>query len=138
MITKIDHIGIAVQSLDKAIRCYEETFGLKCAMVEEIASQKVKVALFKIGDVHIELLEPTSTESPIAKYIEKRGPGIHHIAYHTDNIEKQLAKAKSAGCKLINGTPTLGAHSKQIAFLHPESTFGVLTELCSNETSCWN
>lgn len=131
MITKIDHIGIAVQSLHEAVGYYEKVLGLKCDAIEEIPSQKVRAAFFKVGDVHIELLEPTSPESPIAKHIEKRGSGFHHIAYSTDDIEKQLTKAKEAGCVLINETPVKGSGSKLVAFLHPKSTHGVLTELCS-------
>jgi len=131
MIQKIDHLGIAVASLDEAVKFYEEALGLKCEHREEVASQKVKVAFFTVGDVHIELLEPTSPESAIAKFLEKNpAGGIHHVAYATDELKGQLAQASGAGVKLINETPVAGAHGKQVAFLHPKSTFGVLTEFC--------
>jgi len=133
MITKIDHIGIAVKSLNEAVSSYEKMLGIKCHATEEISSQKVRVAILKIGEVNIELLEPTSPESPIAKHLEKRGEGVHHIAYTTDNVEGQLLEAKTAGCTLINETPIRGAGSKQIAFLHPKSTCGVLLELAEHD-----
>jgi methylmalonyl-CoA/ethylmalonyl-CoA epimerase len=130
MITKIDHLGIAVKSLDEAIAYYENTLGLVCEGREEVESQKVRTAFFAAGDVHIELLEPTSDESPIAKFLEKNGPGIHHIAFATDDITGQLAKAKDQGARLIHEVPFEGAAGKLVAFLHPKSTFGVLTEFC--------
>jgi len=132
MIKKIDHLGIAVQSLDETVKYYEEALGLKCEHREEVESQKVRVAFFSVGDTHIELLEPTSPESPIAKYLEKNpNGGIHHVAYATDDILGQLATAKAAGVRLLHETPIPGAHGKQVAFLHPKSTFGVLTEFCT-------
>lgn len=131
MLTKIDHLGIAVTSLSEAISYYERTFGLKCSHIEEVPSQKVRMAIFKIGEVALELLESTSPDGPIAKHIERRGPGVHHIAFYTDNIEKQLLDAKEAGCLLVHETPIEGACRKEIAFLHPKSTQGVLTELCA-------
>ena len=131
MLTKIDHIGIAVHSLDEAIPFYEKALGLTCEHVEEVPSQKVKTAFFSIGEVHLELLEPMSPESPIAKFLEKKGPGIHHIAYHSDDIEQQLEQAVTADCKLINESPVDGAGGKKVAFLHPKSTFGVLSEFCT-------
>jgi len=135
MINKIDHLGIAVQSLDATVKYYEEALGLKCEHREEVESQKVRVAFFNVGGTHIELLEPTSPESPIAKFLEKNpNGGIHHVAYATDDIMGQLATAKNAGVRLLNETPMPGAHGKQVAFLHPKSTFGVLTEFCT-ETS---
>lgn len=130
MITKIDHIGIAVHSLDETIPYYENVLGLKCHGREEVESQKVKTAFFEAGEVHIELLEPTSPESPIAIFLEKRGPGIHHIAFSTDNIDGQLKQAKDQGARLIHEVPFEGAADKLVAFLHPKSTFGVLTEFC--------
>lgn len=134
MINKIDHLGIAVQSLDETVKYYEEALGLKCEHREEVESQKVRTAFFNVGGTHIELLEPTSPESAIAKYLEKNpNGGIHHIAYATDDIAGQLAQAKNAGVRLINETPMPGAHGKQVAFLHPKSTFGVLTELCTDK-----
>lgn len=130
MIKKINHIGIAVKSLEESISYYEKALGLRCEGIEEVASQKVKVAFIPVGEVRIELLEPTSPESPIAKHIEKKGEGIHHIAFDTDNIEQQLENAKSNDIRLINETPVLGAHGMRVAFLHPKSTKGVLTEFC--------
>ncbi len=131
MITKIDHLGIAVPSLDLAVPYYEKALGLKCDRREEVASQKVRTAFFTVGDVHLELLEPTSPESPIAKFLEKNpSGGIHHIAFGADDVESQLRQAAGAGVKLINERPFDGAGGKLVAFLHPKSTFGVLTELC--------
>jgi methylmalonyl-CoA/ethylmalonyl-CoA epimerase len=130
MITKIDHLGIAVKSLDEAIAYYENTLGLVCEGREEVESQKVRTAFFAAGDVHIELLEPSSDESPIARFLEKNGPGIHHIAFATDDITDQLAKARAQGARLIHEVPFDGAAGKLVAFLHPKSTFGVLTEFC--------
>jgi methylmalonyl-CoA epimerase len=133
MIRKIDHLGIAVRSIDEARRFYEDVLGLSCERVEEVASQKVRTAFFTVGDVHIELLEPTAEESPIAKFLEKKGEGFHHIAYLTDDMEGQLAGAGERGCRLIHETPIEGAGGKQVAFLHPKSTFGVLTEFCQQK-----
>ena len=114
------------------MKYYEEALGLKCEHREEVESQKVRVAFFSVGDTHIELLEPTSPESPIAKYLEKNpNGGIHHVAYATNDILGQLATAKAAGVRLLHETPVPGAHGKQVAFLHPKSTFGVLTEFCT-------
>jgi len=134
MIKKIDHIGIAVKSLDEAIEFYEKTLGLKCAAREEVPDQKVRTAFFHVGEVHIELLEPTSPDSPVAKFLEKKGPGVHHIAYATDDVVQQLAEAKEEGCRLIDEAPRDGAGGKEIAFLHPKSTFGVLTEFCQKKS----
>lgn len=130
MIQKIDHIGIAVKDLDESIEYYEKALGLHCHGKEEVESQKVKTAFFEAGEVHIELLEPTSEESPIAKFLEKNGEGIHHIAFGTDDIEAQLKGAADAGCRLIHEVPFEGAANKLVAFLHPKSTHGVLTEFC--------
>jgi methylmalonyl-CoA/ethylmalonyl-CoA epimerase len=131
MITKIDHLGIAVQSLDQAVPYYEKALGLKCEHREEVASQKVRTAFFSVGGVHLELLEPTSPDSPIAKFLEKNpAGGIHHIAFGADDVESQLRQAAGAGVRLIHDKPFDGAGGKMVAFLHPKSTFGVLTELC--------
>ncbi len=130
MITAIDHLGIAVKSLDEAVPLYENALGLKCLGREEVASQKVRTAFFDAGGVHLELLEPTSPESPIAKFLTDRGEGIHHIAFRTDNIEGQLKQASGAGVRLIHEKPFDGAAGKLVAFLHPKSTRGVLTEFC--------
>ncbi|MBU2647096.1 methylmalonyl-CoA epimerase [bacterium] len=133
MIQKIDHIGIAVTSLDEAIPFYEKALGLKCQHVETVVSQKVKTAFFHVGEVHIELLEPTDPDSPVAKFLAKNGPGVHHIAFAADDVAIQLNQAKEAGCRLINESPIDGAGGKKVAFLHPKSTFGVLTEFCSEK-----
>ncbi|MGD9417380.1 MAG: methylmalonyl-CoA epimerase [Verrucomicrobiota bacterium JB025] len=131
MITKIDHLGVAVKSLDETIPYYQDVLGLKLEGKEEVESQKVRTAFFAAGDVHIELLEPTSEESPIAKFLEKNpNGGIHHIAFATDDITGQLGQAKDKGARLIHEVPFAGAGDKLVAFLHPKSTFGVLTEFC--------
>jgi len=131
MINKIDHLGIAVRSLDEAVPYYEKALGLKCEHREEVPSQKVRTAFFRAGEVHLELLEPTDPESPIAKFLEKNpNGGIHHVAFGSDNVESQLAQAASAGVRLIHDKPFDGAGGKLVAFLHPKSTFGVLTEFC--------
>lgn len=130
MLTKIDHLGIAVHDLDKSVEYYENSLGLSCHGREEVDSQKVKTAFFEIGGVHLELLEPTSKDSPIAKFLEKNGEGIHHVAFRTDDIEKQLEQASNSGVQLIHEAPFEGAANKLVAFLHPKSTHGVLTEFC--------
>jgi methylmalonyl-CoA/ethylmalonyl-CoA epimerase len=131
MIQSIDHLGIAVRSLDEAVPLYETALGLHCLGREEVASQRVKTAFFDVGGVHLELLEPTSPESPIAKFLADRGEGIHHIAFRTDNIEGQLKQASASGIRLIHEKPFEGAAGKLVAFLHPKSTRGVLTEFCA-------
>lgn len=132
MLKKIDHLGIAVKSLAEAVPYYEKALGLKCEHQEEVPSQKVKTAFFACGEVHIELLEPTSPDSPIAKFLEKNpAGGIHHVAFGTDNVEAQLKQAADAGVKLIHEKPFDGAGGKLVAFLHPKSTMGVLTEFCA-------
>ena len=131
MLKQIDHLGIAVKSLDESVRYYETALGLKCEHTEIVESQKVKTAFFHCGEVHIELLEPTSPESPIAKFLEKNGEGVHHIAFATDDIEGQLKKASGSGVRLIHEVPFEGAANKLVAFLHPKSTHGVLTEFCA-------
>lgn len=133
MIKQIDHLGIAVRSLDESIEYYEKALGLHCHGREEVASQKVRTAFFEVGDVHLELLEPTSEDSPIAKFLEKNGEGIHHIAFAVDEIEGQLKKASDAGVRLIHEVPIEGAADKLVAFLHPKSTRGVLTEFCQSK-----
>lgn len=129
----IEHIGIAVKNLNESIKFYEGKLGLKCYAIEEVSDQKVKTAFFKIGEVKIELLESTSPDSPIAKFIEKKGEGIHHIAYSVDNLEEKLSIATKKNIDLIDKTPRKGAEGLNIAFLHPKSTGGVLTELCENK-----
>ncbi|OGU64627.1 MAG: methylmalonyl-CoA epimerase [Ignavibacteria bacterium RBG_16_36_9] len=129
-LSHIEHIGIAVKNLDESIKFYENILGLKCYAVEEVADQKVKTAFFQIGQTKIELLESTDPEGSIGKFIEKRGEGIHHIAYAVKGLESSLEELKSKGIKMIDEKPRRGAEGLNIAFLHPRDTFGVLTELC--------
>ncbi len=129
----IEHIGIAVKNLEESIKYYEEVLGLECYNIEEVKDQKVKTAFFKVGEVKIELLESTDPEGPIGKYIEKKGEGIHHIAFAVENIEDKLKDAEDKGVRLIDASPRKGAEGLDIAFLHPKSTFGVLTELCEDK-----
>lgn len=132
-ISHIEHLGIAVKSLETAIPYYEKVLGLKCYSIEEVADQKVKTAFFKVGQTKIELLEPTSEESAVAKFIEKRGEGIHHLAFAVaDGVANALAEVESKGVALIDKAPRKGAEGLNIAFLHPKSTCSVLTELCEN------
>jgi len=130
--THIEHIGIAVKSLDTAIPFYEDVFGLKCYAVEEVTDQKVKTAFFMVGQTKIELLESTDPEGPIGKFLEKKGEGIHHIAFAVDNLQEKLQNAEQKGVQLIDKAPRKGAEGLNIGFLHPKSTFGVLTELCEH------
>ena len=132
-ISHIEHLGIAVKSLEEAIPFWENILGFKCYSIEEVADQKVKTAFFKVGQTKIELLEPASEESTIAKFIANRGEGVHHVAYAVENIEEALAEAESKGVRLIDKTPRRGAEGLTIAFLHPKSTGGVLTELCEDK-----
>jgi len=132
--THIEHIGIAVRNLDEAISFWENVFGLKCYNIEEVPEQKVKTAFFMVGQTKIELLESTDPDGPVGKFIERRGEGVHHIAFAVQNLEKKLAEAESKGVKLIDVKPRKGAEGLDIAFLHPKSTFGVLTELCENKS----
>lgn len=134
MIRKINHIGIAVTSIDISIPLYQDVLGLEFLGTEEVAEQKVRVAMFKVGEVKIELLEPTSPDSPIAKHIEKKGEGIHHIAYESENVAASLKNLESKGVELIDKEARDGAHGMKIAFLHPKSTGKVLTEICSKAT----
>lgn len=130
-ISHIEHLGIAVKSLDEAIPYYENILGMKCYSIEEVADQKVKTAFFKVGQIKLELLEPTSDESPIAKFIEKRGEGIHHLAFAVeDGVANALAEMEGKGVRLIDKAPRKGAEGLNIAFIHPKSTHGVLTEFC--------
>jgi len=131
--THIEHIGIAVSNLEESIRFYEDVLGLKCYAIEEVKDQKVKTAFFMVGQTKVELLESTDPEGPIGKFIEKRGEGVHHIAYAVEGIEKALAHMEAKGVKLIDQQPRKGAEGLHIAFLHPKSTGGVLTELCENK-----
>ncbi len=128
----IEHIGIAVKSLETAIPFYEKVLGLKCYAIEEVVDQKVKTAFFKVGDTKIELLESTDPEGPIGKFIEKKGEGIHHIAFAVTDLAERLKQAEELGVQLIDKQPRKGAEGLNIGFLHPKSTLGVLTELCEN------
>ncbi len=132
-ISHIEHIGIAVNSLDEAIPFYENMLGLKCYAVEEVKDQKVKTAFFMVGETKIELLESTDPEGPIGKFIEKKGPGIHHLAFATDNVDESLSELEEKGVRLIDKKGRKGAEGLNIGFLHPKSTMGVLTEICGKE-----
>jgi len=129
-ISHIEHIGIAVRNIADQLPYYENVLGLKCYNIEEVADQKVKTAFFKAGQTKIELLEPTSEESPVAKFIEKRGEGVHHIAFAVPDVAQALAEVEAKNVQLIDKVPRRGAEGLQIAFLHPKSTGSVLTELC--------
>lgn len=130
MIKSINHIGIAVKDLNVSLDLFTKLFQIQNVHTEEVAAQKVKVASFKVGEVLIELTQATDDSSPIAKFIEKKGEGIHHIAFETDDVNSELNRLKELNFSLINETAVSGAHDMQIAFLHPKSTNGVLTELC--------
>jgi methylmalonyl-CoA/ethylmalonyl-CoA epimerase len=133
MIEKVSHIGIAVKSIEAALPFYQ-ALGLEVEAIEEVASQKVRVAFLPVGkEVRIELLEPTSDESPVAKFIEKKGEGIHHLALATTNLQERLQELEAKGIRLIDKTPRPGAHGADIAFLHPKSTGGILLELCKEK-----
>jgi methylmalonyl-CoA/ethylmalonyl-CoA epimerase len=131
MLTKINHIGIAVNSIEEALPFYRDSLGMAFKGTEEVPSQKVKVAFLAIGESKIELLEPTSADSPVAKFLEKNGPGVHHMAYSVPDIEAAIATLKASGCRMIDEVPREGAHGARIAFIHPKSSGGVLTEICS-------
>lgn len=130
-ISKIEHLGIAVTSIEEALPYYEQVLGFECYNIETVEDQKVRTAFLRVGETKIELLEPTSPDSTIAKFIENRGQGIHHIAYKVDDgVQKALAECESKSIRVIDKAPRKGAEGLQIAFLHPKSTQGVLTELC--------
>ena len=130
--THIEHIGIAVKSLKESIRFYENVLGLKCYKVEEVKDQKVKTAIFKIGDSKIELLETTEPEGPIGRFVKDRGEGVHHIALAVNNIQEALTEVKSKGVILVDENARKGAEDFDIAFLHPKSTHGILIEFCEH------
>jgi len=130
MLRKISHIGIAVKSLDMSIPFYRDVLGMEFEGTEVVAEQKVKVAFLVVGESRIELLEATTDDSPVAKFLEKNGEGVHHIAYEVADLSAELARLKADGVRLIDEAPRGGAHGAQIAFLHPKATGGVLTELC--------
>ena len=130
---KIDHIGIAVKDLQKGIENYETILGLKCSGTEEISEQKVKIAMIPIQETSIELIEPTRDDSPVAKFIEKKGEGFHHVAIQVENIEEELTRLKNADIKLIDEKYRIGAHGVKIAFIHPKSMGGLLVELVQRD-----
>ncbi len=130
---KIDHIGIAVKSIDEKLVFYSELLGLKYEGSEEVAEQKVKTAFLKVGESNLELLEPTSPDSAVAKYLESRGEGIHHIALAVNNIEQKIEELIQKGVRMIDEKPRIGAHNKKIAFIHPKSTGGILLEICEEQ-----
>lgn len=132
-ISHIEHIGIAVKNLDESIKYYEEILGFKCYAVEEVKDQKVKTAFFMVGQTKIELLESTDPDGPVGKFIEKKGEGLHHMAFAVKDIDGALAEIEAKGVKLIDHKPRQGAEGLNIGFLHPKSTFGVLTELCEKK-----
>lgn len=130
--TKIEHIGIAVMNLESSIRYYEDVLGLMCYGIEEVEDQKAKTAFFRVGETKIELLESTDSDGPIGKFIAKRGEGVHHIAFAVDDLASALREVEAKGIELIDHHPRKGAEGLNIAFLHPKSTGGVLTELCEH------
>ena len=132
-ITHIEHIGIAVKSLEESIAYYEGVLGLKCYAVEEVKEQRVKTAFFMVGQTKLELLESTDPEGPVGKFLEKKGEGVHHLAFATSNLEEALVQMEEKGVALIDKKPRKGAEGLDIAFLHPKSTHGVLTELCEDK-----
>jgi len=129
-VKSVNHIGIAVRSIDSQKEFYENTLGAVYESIETVEEQKVRVCFFKIGDLRLELLEPTSDESPIAKFIEKKGEGLHHVAYTVDDLPSRIEELKGEGIRMIDERPREGAHHMRIAFLHPKSSCSVLTELC--------
>jgi methylmalonyl-CoA/ethylmalonyl-CoA epimerase len=133
MINKIDHIGIAVHSLKKTLPFYQEVLKLPLLAIEEVESEKVRVAFLQVGETNIELLEPTSLDSPIAQFIEKRGEGIHHVAFGVESIQERINEMKVKGIRMIQDVPKVGAHGAMVAFVHPKSTNGVLYELCEKK-----
>lgn len=132
-LSHIEHIGIAVKNLESSIKYYEDILGLQCYAIEEVKDQKVKTAFFMLGQTKIELLESTDPEGPIGKFIEKKGEGVHHLAFAVNGIENALAELAQKGVQLVDQNPRKGAEGLDIAFLHPKSTGGVLTELCENK-----
>jgi len=133
VVRKVDHIGVAVSNLEEALKVYTDVLGLKLHGTEVVEEQKVRVAFMPVGDTEIELLESTDPEGPIAKFIEKRGEGIQHIAFRVDDIEEALEQMRQKGVRLIDEKPRYGAGGARIAFLYPKSTGGVLVELCERE-----
>jgi methylmalonyl-CoA/ethylmalonyl-CoA epimerase len=133
MLSKINHIGVAVKSIEEALPFYHESLGMALMGTEEVPSQQVKVAFLMVGESKIELLEPTSPDSPVAKFLEKNGPGVHHVAYSVPDIDQAIAMLTAGGTRMIDAVARDGAHGARIAFIHPKSSGGVLTELCQGE-----
>ncbi|MDC0935183.1 methylmalonyl-CoA epimerase [Pirellulales bacterium] len=130
VVKSLNHVGIAVHSIDAQRPFYEKSLGAEFECYEDVPSQKVRVGFFRVNDVRLELLEPTDPDGPIAKFLEKRGEGLHHLAFTVDDIQARINDLKQSGLRMIDDTPRDGAHHMQIAFLHPKSSHGVLTELC--------
>jgi methylmalonyl-CoA/ethylmalonyl-CoA epimerase len=130
LLTKINHIGIAVKSIDETLPFYRDQLGMAFKGTEEVAEQKVRVAMLQVGESKIELLEPTAEDSPVAKFLEKNGPGVHHVAFEVADLEAAIARMLAGGARMIDEKPRHGAHGTRIAFVHPKSSNGVLTELC--------
>lgn len=130
MTTKINHVGIAVKNLETSIPFYRDVLGMNYEGTEEVAEQKVRVAFLQVGESRIELLEPTASDSPVAKFLEKNGEGIHHLAYEVDDLQAALTELKNKEVRMIDQTSRRGAHGASIAFVHPKASGGVLTELC--------
>ncbi len=135
MLNKIEHLGIAVANIEESLKIYESLLGTNCYKTEAVESEGVKTAFLQIGESKIELLEATNPESPIAKFLEKKGKGIHHIAFDVTNIEEEIKRLSEEGFELIHKSPKDGADNKLIAFLHPKSTDGILVELCQEKMS---
>lgn len=135
MIKKVEHIGIAVKNLEQAIRTFEKLLETNCYKIEVVEDQKVKTAFLKVGETKIELLEATAPDSPIAKFIERRGEGIHHIAFEVENLKSKLMELKELNFQLIDENPRLGAEDFLIAFVYPKSVNGVLTEFCQTHNA---
>lgn len=134
-VKSLNHIGIAVRSIDDQKEFYEQAIGAEFEGYEVVTDQKVRVGFFRVGDVRLELLEPTEPESSVAKFLDKRGEGLHHLAFTVEDINARIAELKESGIRMIDESPRSGAHHMDIAFLHPKSTHGVLTELCERSTS---
>jgi methylmalonyl-CoA/ethylmalonyl-CoA epimerase len=135
MIKKIEHLGIAVKDLNTSIQLYETLFQTECYKTEAVESEGVKTAFFQVGESKIELLEASNPESPIAKFLEKKGPGFHHVAFETSNIDSEIERLTNEGFELIHKTPKDGADNKRIAFLHPKAVDGLLLELCQEKSA---
>ena len=134
-VKSLNHIGIAVESIESQRDYYEQVLGARFEGFEEIASQQLRVGFFRVGDIRVELMERLNSEGPIAKFLQQRGPGLHHVAYTVDDIQARIDELKASGITMIDETPRPGAHGTKIAFMHPKSTFGVLTEICEPQAA---